>query len=89
MVIVEVPVPVIDVGLNPIVTPEGCPDAVRVTAELNPPVTVLVIVELPVLPAATVTDAGEAERLKPEVVPPPVSAAINPEFGLPHPVTKS
>ena len=44
---VEVPVPVIDVGLKPAVTPEGSVEYVRATGELNPPVTVLVIVVLP------------------------------------------
>lgn len=37
----------------------------RVTAESNPPVTVLVIVEVPLLPCATETVDGDAERLKP------------------------
>ena len=87
--IAELPVPVIDDGLKPMVTPAGCPDAVNATAELNPPLTVLVIVELPALPWATVTEAGEAERLNPAVCVAPVSAAIRPVLGLPHPVTKS
>ena len=60
--IVEVPVPVIEDGLNPMVTPVGWPEAVRVTAESKPPLTVLVMVELPVLPGATETEVGEAER---------------------------
>ena len=45
------------------VTPEALPDAVRVTAESNPPVTVLVMVDDPLLPAATEREVGEAERL--------------------------
>lgn len=61
MVMVDVPVPVIDAGLKPTVTPEGCPDAESATGELNPPLTVLVIVEVPALPCSTVTDDGEAE----------------------------
>ena len=65
IVMVEVPVPVIDVGLKPTVTPVGCPDADNVTAESNPPVTVLVIVEVPELPCATETDEGDALREKP------------------------
>ena len=91
MVIVEVPAPVMEVGLKPTVTPEGWPVADNVMAELNPPVTVLVIVELPKLPCATETEPGEADRLKPggeEEVP--ASALIRPvPFGLPQPVAKS
>ena len=47
---VEVPAPVIDAGLKLGVSPVGIPLAVSAIAELNPPVTVLVIVELPVPP---------------------------------------
>ena len=47
----------------------------------------LVIVEvLLVSPSAKLTEV--AERLKPGVAT-PVSAANRPEFGLPHPVTRS
>lgn len=60
---VDVPVPVIDVGLKPTVTPEGAPEADKATAELNPPVTVLVMVALPDPPCAIETDDGDAERL--------------------------
>lgn len=89
MFMVELPAPVIDDGLKLIVTPEGCPEADNEIAELNPPVTVLVIVELPLLPWVIETEAGEAERLKSGVEPPPTSALINPVFGLPQPVTRS
>ena len=59
-------------------------------AELNPPVTVLVMVELPEWPCATETDAGEADRLKPGDDELPAKAAIRPApFGLPQPVAKS
>ena len=86
----EVPFPVIDAGLKPTVTPVGCPEAVSVTAELNPPLTVLVTVVDPVLPCTTETDAGEALRLKPGAAAVPASALSRPEpFGLPQPVTKS
>lgn len=89
IVMVEVPVPVIEVGLKPTVTPVGWPDAVRVTAESNPPVTVLVMVEVPLLPCATETEEGDAERLKPELEV-GASRLIKPApFGLPHPVTRS
>jgi hypothetical protein len=49
---------------NVAVTPEGRPDALSVVAELNPPVLVTVIVLVPLLPWATVTDVGEALTLK-------------------------
>ena len=90
IVMVEVPFPVIEVGLNPMVTPVGWPLALKVTAELKPPDTVLVIVEVPEPPCATVTEAGEAERVKPGGSTVPVSALIRPApFGLPQPVAKS
>lgn len=86
---VEVPVPVMEVGLKPTVTPVGWPLAVKATAELNPPVTVLVIVVPPLLPWVTETEVGEAETLKPGVAG-PVSALIRAApFGLPQPVAKS
>lgn len=84
----EVPAPLIAVGLKPTVTPAGWPVAVKEIAELKPPVTVLVMVELPELPCATETEVGDAERLKPGVEV-PESALISPLFGLPHPVTRS
>jgi len=85
---VEVPVPVIDVGLNATVTPVGWPVAVKETAESKPPVTVLVMVDVPELPCTTDTAVGEADRLKPGVDV-PESALISPAFGLPQPVTRS
>lgn len=89
-VIVEVPAPVIEVGLKLTVTPVGWPLADRVIAESKPPVTVLVMVDFPELPCATETDVGEAERLNPEVDEPPASAVINPDpLGLPQPVARS
>lgn len=90
IVIVEVPAPVIEVGLKPTVTPVGWPVAIKAMAELNPPVTVLVMVEVPWLPCATETDEGEAERLKPGLDELPASAFSSPlPCGLPQPVAKS
>ena len=90
MDIVELPVPVMDVGLKLIVTPEGWPDADNVTAESNPSLTVLVIVEEPELPCTIETEAGEADKLKPGVEEVPASALIRPDpLGLPQPVAKS
>ena len=65
IVMVELPAPVIEVGLKVTVTPEGWPLALKAMVPLNPPVTVLVMVELPELPCTTETDDGEAERLNP------------------------
>lgn len=66
IVIVDVPVPVMEVGLNVTVTPLGWPLALNTTGVLNPPVVVLVMVEVPEAPCATVTEVGLAERLKSE-----------------------
>jgi len=60
-VAVEVPLPVIDVGLNATVTPVGWPLAVSVTAESNPSVTEEVMVDVPLLPCTTEREVGEAE----------------------------
>ena len=90
IVMVELPAPVIDVGLKLTVTPDGWPLALSEIAELNPPVTELVMVEVPALPCTTETELGEADRLKPEPPEPPASAVIKPlPFGLPQPVAKS
>jgi len=61
---VDVPVPVMDAGLKLAVTPVGWPLAVKVTAESNPPETVLVMVEVPELPLDTESELGEAVRAK-------------------------
>lgn len=90
-VAMDVPLPLLT-GLVPkaTVTPLGWPEADRVTDELNPLAGVTVMVDCPLLPAATVSDDGEAERLKDgcgDVEP--VRAAMSPLLGLPHPVTRS
>jgi hypothetical protein len=64
MVIVELPAPVIVVGLKLTVVPLGAPAADRLIALLKPPLTVVVIVEVPELPCTTLTEAGAAERVK-------------------------
>jgi hypothetical protein len=65
MVIVELPAPPeIDVGLKLTVTPLGAPEAASEIAELNPPVLVVVIVDVPELPVATLTAVGEADTVK-------------------------
>jgi hypothetical protein len=90
MVMVEEPLPVIEVGLKLTVTPLGWPLALNTTAVLNPPVTVLVMLEVPDAPCLTETVEGLAERLKPDVVPPPASAVTRAgPMGLPIPVVRS
>ena len=69
-------------------------DADSVTSELNPPDTVVVIVELAVAPCVLLTcaDTDEGEALTPKsgvLCVPPVKAAMSPAFGLPQPVTRS
>lgn len=87
MLMVEVPSPVIEVGEKVALIPVA-PAAVRVTAESNPPVTVLVMVLEPPLPAVIGTEDGDAERAKPAGAG-PVSAVIRVAVGLPQPVTRS
>ena len=86
---VEVPAPVIDGGVKVTVTPVGWPVADSVTGELNPPVTVLVMVEVPEPPRGTDTVVGDAERLKPDDEPPARALIRATPFGLPHPVARS
>jgi len=63
---VEVPEPgaEIDAGTKPTVTPVGWPVADKATAELKPPETATVTVDVPLLPNATDAEAGEAEIVK-------------------------
>lgn len=60
MVIVEVPGPGTDEGLKVMVVPLAPPDAVRLTALLNPPVPVMVTVTVPELFLGTLSDVGLA-----------------------------
>ena len=90
MVMVEVPAPVIEVGLKVTVTPAGWPVAVKEIAESNPFVTVLVIVDVAEPPCVTETVVGDAVRPKPGVLIVLISPLIRPlSFGLPQPVAKS
>ena len=59
---VKVSVLVVDVGfgLKPAVTPDGKPDAARVTLPLKPPESVTVMVLAAWLPCCTVTERGAA-----------------------------
>jgi hypothetical protein len=73
-------------GLKLAVTPEGIPVAERVTALLNPPETALVIVDVPELPATTLTEEGLAERVKLGVVPFVTVSVMKAVFVTPPPV---
>jgi hypothetical protein len=91
-VIVDVPEPgaAMDAELKLTVTPVGAPDVVRATADSNPPETAVVIVEVPLLPTVTETEAGDAEMARAGVVLVGARALIRPvPFGLPQPVTRS
>jgi hypothetical protein len=85
---VEVPAPVIDVGLKVGVTPVGCPVADKAMDESKPPVMAEVIVDVPLAPCATETELGEAERLKPAVGAPARARSRLSPFGLPKPHDK-
>jgi hypothetical protein len=83
---VELPVPVMEVGLKETVTPLGWPLALKTTAVSKPPVVVLVITDVPDLPCTTGTEVGLAESEKPEVAPAIVTAT--PAEGIPLAITK-
>ena len=91
-VTVELPEPgtAIDVGLKVTVTPAGWPVADKAIAASKPPEIAVVIVDVPLLPCTTETEAGEAEMVKLGDVVPPARAVISPEpLGLPQPVARS
>ena len=69
MVICEVPLPgaFMELGLKVTVVELPSPDADKLIAELKPPETVVVIVEVPELPFATDKEVGDAESMKLEV----------------------
>ena len=59
-------------------------------AESKPPETVVVIVDVPALPLATLIDVGDALMVKSGFAAVPASALTRPSpFGLPQPVAKS
>src|SRR5271156_1807681 len=92
MVMVDVPEPgaAMDEGLKPMVTPAGWPEADKAIAASKPPEMLVVMVDVPALPSATVTEVGEAEIAKLGEDDVPASALIRAlPFGLPQPVTKS
>jgi len=89
IVMVDVPAPVIEVGLKPTVTPVGWPLAERVMTPLNPPLTALVMVEVLDPPCAMENVLGLAERLKPGLGGPVRSLIRFWPCGLPMPHDRS
>ena len=86
----ELPEPVMEVGLKETVTPVGWPEALRAIDELKPPVATVVTVDEPTAPCTTETEEGEAEMVNVGEVEVGARALIKPvPFGLPHPVTRS
>ena len=71
IVIDEVPEPgaAMVEGLKLTVTPDAMPDADNAIAELRPPETVVVIVEVQELPQARVIEAGDALTVKSPPLP--------------------
>src|SRR5271165_1391731 len=89
MVMVELPEPGagIGLGLKLTVVPVGTPEADRAIALLKPPLTVVVMVDVPGLPCCTLNEAGEAEIAKfPELdtcaTPRNASGVMSPLFWL-------
>ena len=86
---VELPAPVMYVGLKLAVTPVGWPDAVNVIAASKPFKAVVVMVDWPLLPWITVSEEAEAEMEKLGVAGPARALIKAAPFMLPQPVTKS
>jgi len=63
---VELPAPGagIVLGLKLTIVPDGIPEAERLIALLKPPLIVVVMVDVPWFPCATLSEAGEAEIVK-------------------------
>ena len=51
-------------GLKLTIVPDGMPNADRLMAPLKPPAIVEVMVELPWFPCSTISEAGEADKVK-------------------------
>ena len=91
MVMVELPEPGAGIGLGLKLTavPDGIPEADNVIALLKPPLTVVVIVDVPWFPCAIVREVGEAEIVK-VGLPPAVTVRVTVAFccaPAPLPVT--
>ena len=87
---VDVPEPgaAMELGLKLTLRPLPSPEADNLIAELKPPEIAVVIVELPELPGATVSDVGEAPMVKLGAVPVTVRMTVVDSTVLPEvPVT--
>ena len=73
---VEVPAPVMEVGLKLMVVPLPSPEAVRAIAPLKPPVIAEVMVTEPEELRVTLIEVGDALMEKPAVVPVTVSETV-------------
>ena len=76
MVMVAVPLPVIEDGLKLTETLEPVTEPDRLTAELKPPLTAVVMMTFPVLALATVRDVGDALRVNVGFAPFTVSVKV-------------
>lgn len=76
IVMVDVPAPVIEVGLKLMVVPLPCPEADSDIAELKPPATDVVTVTVPEVLRVTLMEAGDALMEKLGVVPVTVSVTV-------------
>ena len=76
MVMVEVPDPVIEVGLKVTVSPLPWPEADRLMTESKPSVAMVVIVTLPDEFLVTLNEVGEAETVKLDAVLVTVSETV-------------
>jgi hypothetical protein len=81
---VEVPEPVMELGLKEMVTPDGWPEADKETAESKPPVTAEVMVTEPELLRLMLMELGEALMEKPAVELVTVSETLAVEVVLPE-----
>ena len=89
-VMVEVPDPgaAMELGLKVTVWALPCPEAVKAIAESKPPEMVVVMVDVPELPLATLIDVGDALMVKLALVPVTVRETVVVSVVLPEvPVT--
>ena len=61
-------------GLKLTVVPDGAPELDRLMELLKPPLTVVVMVDVPWLPCPTLSEAGEADKAK--LAPPPARSRL-------------
>lgn len=88
-VMIEVSVPEMDDGLKLAEGPVGDEEPVRTIVPVNPPLGANEMVEVPELPAATVSDDEEALSVKLGVAAPASAPIRLAPLGLPQPVARS